>query len=85
MKENRDKDYESGCIVFILLTLWIITMCGACSYEEDLKKVKSENKELKKDIASKEEKISDLEKLSESYKWQLEQVPYIIEYGCKGE
>lgn len=83
--EERDKDLESGCIVFILLILWIITMCGACSYNEDLKKVKQENRELKREIAQKEDRISDLEKLSENYKWQLEQVPYIIEYGCKGE
>ena len=82
---ERDKDYETGCFVFVLLTCWIITMCGACSYGEDLKKVRQENRELKREVLQKEDKISDLEKLSESYKWQLEQVPYIIEYGCKGE
>ncbi len=83
--EERDKDLESGCIVFILLTLWIITMCGACSYGEDLKKVRQENRELKREISQKEDKISDLEKLNESYEWQIEQVPYVIESWCKGE
>ena len=70
MKENRDKDYESGCIVFILLTLWIITMCGACSYEEDLKKVKSENKELKKDIET-NLKAQNEHRATEKYKDDL--------------
>lgn len=82
---ERDKDYESGCIVFLMLICMIISMCAACNYAKDLKKVKSENKELKRELVIKKDKISDLEKLSESYKWQLEQVPYIIEYGCKGE
>ncbi len=82
---ERDKDYESGCMVFTLLICMIISMCGACSYAEDLKKVKSENRDLKREISQKEDKISDLEKLSESYKWQLEQVPYIVEYGCNAK
>lgn len=82
---ERDKDYETGCFVFVLLTCWIITMCGACSYAEDLKKVKSENRDLKREIKRKEDKISDLEKLNESYEWQIEQVPYVIESWCKGE
>ena len=82
---ERDKDYETGCFVFVLLTCWLITMYGACSYAKDLKNVKQENKELKRELVIKKDKISDLEKLSESYKWQLEQVPYIIEYGCNAK
>ena len=35
-----------------------------------------------------EELITENEMLKQEivdYKWQLEQVPYIIEYGCRGE
>lgn len=82
---ERDKDYETGCFVFILFTCMIIAMCRACSYNNDLKKVRSENRLLKRDIENARTRISDLESLNKDYKWQLEQVPYIIEYWCKGE
>lgn len=40
--------------------------------------LKKENDRLKKEISELKQEIFD-------YKWQLEQVPYIIEYGCKGQ
>jgi len=82
---KKDKDFETGCIVLILFTCMIIAIFRACSYNNDLKKVRSENRLLKKDIENERTRISDLESLNKDYKWQLEQVPYIIEYWCKGE
>ena len=40
--------------------------------------LKKENDKLKKEN-------SELKQENIDYKWQIEQVPYIIEYGCKGQ
>lgn len=40
---------------------------------------------LNAQIAELERKNENLQQQVKDYKWQIEQVPYIIEYGCKGE
>ena len=60
-------------IKFITLLLCIIIGCVATITIFMLKNENliTENEMLKQEIFD--------------YKWQLEQVPYIIEYGCRGE
>lgn len=62
----------------LALIFYIICICGGLNLREEMKKIEEENIKLKK------EKINLELKLNE-YKWQIEQVPYIIENWCKGE
>lgn len=75
---EKNRDAETGCIVFLLFATLIIIGVVASVTKAELRKVRSENNDLKK-------KVSELELLTTEYKWQLEQVPYIIERACKGE
>lgn len=81
-------DTEDKVIVLIVITLSLmlyLCIIGGINLRNEYDKLKKENIKLKENISQSKIRISELEQLSESYKWQLEQVPYIIEYGCKGE
>ena len=67
-------DTEDKVIVLIVIILFIglfICIIGGINLQDEYNKLEKENIKLKQEITE--------------YKWQLEQVPYIIEYGCKGE
>lgn len=58
-----------GFLLGVIIGLCI--MIPVINLKKDYDKLKKENGELKQEIID--------------YKWQIEQVPYIIEYGCKGQ
>lgn len=80
---------DKNVMLFIMTFLFVFTLVLASirmdSEGEKINKLEKENVKLKENISQSKTRISELEQLNESYKWQLEQVPYIIEYGCKGE
>ena len=74
--------------VFYMFLVLIITLSSALiiiHVNDNVVKLTKENKEIKRELSHKEERISDLEKLNKSYEWQVEQVPYVIEMWCNGE
>ena len=58
-----------GFLLGVLIGLCI--MIPVINLKKDYDKLKKENSKLKQEIID--------------YKWQLEQVPFIIEYGCRGQ
>ena len=58
-----------GFLLGLLIGLCI--MIPVINLKKDYDKLKKENSKLKQEIID--------------YKWQLEQVPFIIEYGCRGQ
>ena len=67
-------DTEDKAIILIVITLSLmlyLCIIGGLNLRDEYNKLKKENTKLKQE--------------NTDYKWQLEQVPYIIEYGCKGE
>lgn len=53
------------------LLIGLCIMIPVINLKKDYDKLKKENSKLKQEIID--------------YKWQLEQVPFIIEYGCRGQ
>lgn len=66
-----DKNFMLFTMTFLFVFTLLLASIRMDSDAEKIKKVEKENTKLKQEIIE--------------YKWQLEQVPYIIEYGCKGE
>lgn len=66
-----DKNFMLFTMTFLFVFTLLLASIRTDSDNEKIKKVEKENTKLKQEITE--------------YKWQLEQVPYIIEYGCKGE
>lgn len=67
-------DTEDKAIILIVITLSLmlyLCIIGGLNLRDEYNKLKKENEKLQQE--------------NTDYKWQLEQVPYIIEYGCKGE
>ena len=80
-----DKNFMLFTMTFLFVFTLVLASIRIDSEGEKINKLKKENTKLKENISQSKIRISELEQLNESYKWQLEQVPYIIEYGCKGE
>lgn len=74
-------DDEKFRTLFLVILLGTSLICGVLK-KNDLEK---KNKELIKENEKLESKLDNMESLVNDYKWQLDQVPFIIEYGCKGE
>lgn len=66
-----DKNFMLFTMTFLFAFTLVLASIRIDSDTEKIKKVEKENIKLKQEITE--------------YKWQLDQVPYIIEYGCKGE
>ena len=66
-----DKNFMLFTMTFLFVFTLVLASIRMDSDVEKINKLKKENTKLKQEITE--------------YKWQLEQVPYIIEYGCKGE
>lgn len=66
-----DKNFMLFTMIFLFVFTLVLASIRMDSDAEKINKLKKENTKLKQEITE--------------YKWQLEQVPYIIEYGCKGE
>lgn len=66
-----DKNFMLFIMTFFFVFTLVLASIRMDSDNEKINKLKKENTKLKQEITE--------------YKWQLEQVPYIIEYGCKGE
>lgn len=66
-----DKNFMLFTMTFLFVFTLVLASIRTDSDAEKINKLKKENTKLKQEITE--------------YKWQLEQVPYIIEYGCKGE
>lgn len=66
-----DKNFILFTMTFLFVFTLVLASIRTDSDAEKINKLKKENTKLKQEITE--------------YKWQLEQVPYIIEYGCKGE
>lgn len=66
-----DKNFMLFTMTFLFVFTLVLASIRMDSDNEKIKKIEKENTKLKQEITE--------------YKWQLEQVPYIIEYGCKGE
>lgn len=58
-----------GFLLGVLIGFCI--MFPIINQKREIKKLQKENDKLKQEIID--------------YKWQIKQVPYIIEYGCKGQ
>lgn len=71
--------------MFLVLTITLLAALIIIHVNDNVVKLTKENKEIKRELSHKEERISDLEKLNKSYEWQVEQVPYVIEMWCNGE
>ena len=67
----NDKNFMLFTMIFLFVFTLVLASIRIDSDAEKINKLKKENTKLKQEITE--------------YKWQLEQVPYIIEYGCKGE
>lgn len=80
-----DKNFILFTMTFLFVFTLVLASIRMDSDAKKIKKVEKENIKLKENISQSKIHINELEQLNESYKWQLEQVPYIIEYGCKGE
>ena len=66
-----DKNFMLFTMTFLFVFTLVLASIRIDSDAKKIKKMEKENTKLKQEITE--------------YKWQLEQVPYIIEYGCKGE
>lgn len=66
-----DKNFILFTMTFLFVFTLVLASIRTDSDAKKIKKIEKENTKLKQEITE--------------YKWQLEQVPYIIEYGCKGE
>lgn len=66
-----DKNFMLFTMTFLFVFTLVLASIRLDSDDKKIKKMEKENTKLKQEITE--------------YKWQLEQVPYIIEYGCKGE
>ena len=66
-----DKNFMLFTMTFLFVFTLVLASIRLDSDAKKIKKMEKENTKLKQEITE--------------YKWQLEQVPYIIEYGCKGE
>lgn len=71
--------------MFLVLTITLLAALIIIHVNDNVVKLTKENKEIKRELSHKEERISDLEKINKSYEWQVEQVPYVIEAWCSGE
>ena len=80
-----DKNFMLFTMTFLFVFTLVLASIRMDTDTEKIKKVEKENIKLKENISQSKIRISELEQINKSYKWQLEQVPYIIEYGCKGE
>lgn len=67
---KEDKIMFYGTIIIIIIT-GVVVGIGFAYKDAKIEKITKENNKLKQEI--------------KDYKWQIEQVPYVIESWCKGE